>query len=107
MLDAYLWGKVERISPEAPVPVVHVQKKDKRLGGAANVALNVQSLGAAPILCSVIGDDPEGESLLSMLASLNMSGEGIVRSRSRITTIKHRIMSGAHHMLRVDECGRR
>src|SRR6188768_447417 len=67
MLDSYLWGKVERISPEAPVPVLHVQKRDKRLGGAANVALNVQSLGAIPVLCSVIGNDTEGNNFLSLL----------------------------------------
>ena len=57
MVDAYIWGAVERISPEAPVPVVRATKRDFRLGGAANVALNVQSLGAKPILCAVVGDD--------------------------------------------------
>ena len=54
MIDAYLWGKVERISPEAPVPIVHIQKKENRLGGAANVALNINSLGAKAIMCSVV-----------------------------------------------------
>jgi rfaE bifunctional protein kinase chain/domain len=103
MLDSYLWGKVERISPEAPVPILHVQKRDKRLGGAANVALNVQSLGAIPVLCSVIGEDAEGSNFLSLLEKSDLSQEGIVKSNSRITTIKHRVMSGAHHMLRVDE----
>jgi rfaE bifunctional protein kinase chain/domain len=103
MLDSYLWGKVERISPEAPVPVVHVHKRDKRLGGAANVALNVQSLGAIPVLCSVIGNDSEGNNFMSLLEQSNLSQQGIIRSLSRITTIKHRVMSGAHHMLRVDE----
>ena len=103
MLDSYLWGKVERISPEAPVPILHVQKRDKRLGGAANVALNVQSLGSTPILCSVIGNDVEGDNFISLLEKSNLSIEGIIKSEERITTIKHRVMSGAHHMLRVDE----
>ncbi len=61
MIDAYLWGKVERISPEAPVPVVHIQKKENRLGGAANVALNVNNLGAKAIMCSVVGDGAKGD----------------------------------------------
>ena len=57
MIDSYIWGKVDRISPEAPVPVVRVTKKENRLGGAANVALNIQALGASPYICAVIGDD--------------------------------------------------
>ena len=60
MIDSYLWGKSTRISPEAPVPIVNVVKREKRLGGAANVALNIQALGATPLLCSVIGDDTDG-----------------------------------------------
>src|ERR687886_194749 len=67
MIDSYLWGKVERISPEAPVPIVHVQNTDKRLGGAANVALNIKSLGATPILCSIIGNDLDGDNFLTLL----------------------------------------
>ena len=67
MLDSYIWGVVDRISPEAPVPVVSVKKKDYRLGGAGNVALNVQSLGAKPVLCSLIGNDDEGKKLLQCL----------------------------------------
>lgn len=103
MIDSYIWGKVDRISPEAPVPILNVQKREQRLGGAANVALNVQSLGATPILCSIIGNDLEGNNFLSLLSQSNLSTEGIIRSDSRITTIKHRIISGAHHMLRVDQ----
>ena len=60
MIDAYTWGEISRKSPEAPVPVIEVKKHEKRLGGAANVALNIQSLGANPILCSVIGNDNNG-----------------------------------------------
>jgi len=103
MIDSYLWGKVERISPEAPVPIVHVQKREMRLGGAANVALNVQSMGATPVLCSVIGDDLDGDNFMSLLERGKLPKEGIVRSSGRITTIKHRVISGAHHMLRVDQ----
>ncbi|WP_028981821.1 bifunctional heptose 7-phosphate kinase/heptose 1-phosphate adenyltransferase [Sporocytophaga myxococcoides] len=103
MIDSYLWGKVERISPEAPVPIINVQKKDQRLGGAANVALNVQSLGATPILCSVIGNDTEAKDFITLLEQNNLSTEGIIKSDSRITTIKHRVISGSYHMLRVDQ----
>jgi D-glycero-beta-D-manno-heptose-7-phosphate kinase len=103
MIDSYLWGKVERISPEAPVPIVHVQKREMRLGGAANVALNVQSMGATPVICSVIGDDMDGDNFLSLLDKGKLPKEGIVRSSRRITTIKHRVISGGHHMLRVDQ----
>jgi D-glycero-beta-D-manno-heptose-7-phosphate kinase len=66
MIDSYLWGRVSRISPEAPVPIVAVNKKENRLGGAANVAINIQALGATPILCSVIGNDSDSKSLVQM-----------------------------------------
>lgn len=102
MLDSYLWGSVDRISPEAPVPIVHVKKREQRLGGAANVALNIQSLGATPILCSVVGNDVEGKSLLSLIESHGLSSEGIVVLEDRPTTVKQRIISGSQHMLRVD-----
>lgn len=103
MIDSYLWGKVERISPEAPVPIVHVQQREKRLGGAANVAMNIQALGAEPVLCSVIGTDGSGTDLLNLLDSHQLSKEGILQSKDRITTIKHRILSGHQHILRVDQ----
>ena len=102
MLDAYLWGKVTRISPEAPVPIVSVVNQDERLGGAANVALNVQSLGATPILCSVIGNDEKGKIFSSLLKQQNLSDEGILVSTLRPTTVKTRIISGNQQMLRVD-----
>lgn len=103
MIDSYLWGKVERISPEAPVPILQVQKRESRLGGAANVALNVQSLGATPLLCSVIGKDMDGENLFRLMQENKLNTAGLVGSEDRITTIKHRVMSGSHHMLRVDQ----
>lgn len=102
MVDSYLWGSVHRISPEAPVPVVNVQKREQRLGGAANVALNVQSLGAKPIICSVIGSDTEGENLLRLLEINRMSKSGIIQSMHRITTVKHRILAASQHLLRID-----
>jgi rfaE bifunctional protein kinase chain/domain len=103
MLDSYIWGAVERISPEAPVPVVSVKKKDYRLGGAANVALNIQSLGARPILCALIGDDLAGKKLMECMSKLSISTEGIILSKSRPTTEKTRIIARDQHVVRVDE----
>ncbi|HCM77354.1 MAG TPA: D-glycero-beta-D-manno-heptose-7-phosphate kinase [Cytophagales bacterium] len=103
MLDSYIWGSVDRISPEAPVPIVRVRKRDYRLGGAANVALNVQGLGAKPILCALIGDDDAGMKLLGCLDQQRMSKEGIVVSRNRPTTIKTRLIASHQHVVRVDE----
>jgi len=103
MIDAYMWGNVNRISPEAPVPIVAVNKKENRLGGAANVALNVQSLGANAILCSVIGDDEGSEVFIDLLKKQQLSSKGIIKSKNRITTVKTRIIGGNHQMLRVDE----
>jgi D-glycero-beta-D-manno-heptose-7-phosphate kinase len=103
MIDSYLWGKVDRISPEAPVPILHVEKREIRPGGAANVALNIKSLGATPLLCGLVGDDKDGADFLKILEDNNLPTEGIVASKDRVTTIKHRIISNAHHMLRVDQ----
>lgn len=103
MIDNYIWGKVHRISPEAPVPIVAVQKKEKRLGGAANVALNVQALGANPILCSVIGVDADGQTFLDLLKQQKLSQKGILKSRERITTSKTRVLGNNNQLLRIDE----
>ena len=103
MVDAYLWGNVSRISPEAPVPILAVSKKEKRLGGAANVALNVQAMGANPILCSVIGVDHEGIQFLDLLKAQRLSQKGILKCRDRITTTKTRIIGNNQQMIRVDE----
>ena len=102
MLDIYTKGKVERISPEAPVPIVSVTESFSRLGGAANVAQNLKSLGANPILCSVIGNDEKSNELLRLMQEQGMSTSGIVRSDERITSRKERIMSNKAQMLRVD-----
>jgi len=103
MIDNYVWGKVNRLSPEAPVPIVSVQQKEMRLGGAANVALNIQALGANPILCSVIGADLEGTAFLDLLKKQKLSPKGILKSRQRPTTIKTRIIGNNHQLVRVDE----
>ncbi len=103
MLDSYIWGTVERVSPEAPVPIVSVRKRDVRLGGAANVALNVQGLGAKPILCALIGDDDAGRKLIQNLNERGISKEGIVTSAERPTTVKTRVIASHQHVVRVDE----
>ena len=102
MLDIYMNGKVERISPEAPVPIVSVTKTFSRLGGAANVAQNLKALGAEPILCSVIGKDEKSNDLISLMLEYNMNTSGIVKSDDRITTTKVRIIGNNAQMLRVD-----
>ncbi len=103
MLDSYIWGVVERISPEAPVPIVTVKEKDFRLGGAGNVALNIQSLSAIPVLCSMIGNDDDGKKLLHRLDDKGISKEGIVVSHDRPTTVKTRVIASHQHVVRVDE----
>jgi D-glycero-beta-D-manno-heptose-7-phosphate kinase len=102
MIDRYLHGKVNRISPEAPVPVVELQKTEDRLGGAANVALNIKALGATPYLYSVIGADTEGGIFLELMQEKELPLMGILRSEERKTTVKTRIMAGTQQMLRVD-----
>lgn len=102
MIDSYLWGNVERISPEAPVPIVAVVKKENRLGGAANVALNIQALGATPIICSVVGEDNEGEEFIRLLRDQNISDKGILKVHHRPTTVKTRIIGSKQQILRID-----
>jgi rfaE bifunctional protein kinase chain/domain len=103
MVDAYLWGKVSRISPEAPVPILAGTQREHRLGGAANVALNLQALGAKPVLCSVIGNDREAEVFRRMLAAGGLTQEGMLADSTRITTTKTRVIAGTQHLLRIDE----
>ncbi len=103
MLDSYIWGAVERISPEAPVPVVNVKKRDVRLGGAANVALNIQALGAIPVLVALCGADDAGKRLREILKEQGMPTEGLVNSTTRPTTVKTRVIASSQHVVRVDE----
>ena len=102
MLDTYWWGKVDRISPEAPVPVVAVSKKEQRIGGAGNVALNVRSLGAKVSMLSVVGKDEDGEELTALLQQNDINTKYLVQSKERITTNKIRIISRNQHMMRLD-----
>ncbi len=102
MLDTYWWGNVERISPEAPVPVVAVSKREQRIGGAGNVALNVQALGASVAVLSILGDDEDGVQLKQLLQGKNIDTRFILESKKRITTNKIRIISRNQHMMRLD-----
>lgn len=103
IVDAYCRGTVSRVSPEAPVPILDVTSKEYRLGGAANVALNIKGLGAKPILCSVIGDDFGGKQVLKLMHEQGLSASGILQSEHRSTSVKTRLMSGHHQLLRMDE----
>lgn len=102
MLDTYWWGHTDRISPEAPVPIVSLDKKEIRVGGAANVALNTASLGAATTIISIIGDDMDGRSLAGLLAGHGINTSLLLPSKERITTNKTRIMSRNQQMMRLD-----
>lgn len=102
MIDAYTLGKVHRVSPEAPVPIVSLEKQEERLGGAANVALNLKALGADPVLCSVIGNDAQGQRLKLLMGDQHMSVAGIVSSNERVTTVKTRVIGNNQHLLRID-----
>lgn len=102
MLDTYWWGNVDRISPEAPVPVVAVSKKEQRIGGAGNVALNVCALGADVSIISVLGKDDDGEQLSRLLHENNIRTKYLVHSEHRVTTNKIRIISRNQQMMRLD-----
>lgn len=103
MIDSYLWGSVDRVSPEAPVPIVTLNKRENRLGGAANVALNIQNLGGIPVLCSMIGNDSKSELFFELLEEQGLTAEGIFTSEHRLTTVKFRVFGNNAQMLRVDE----
>lgn len=102
MLDTYMWGHVERISPEAPVPIVTVDKKEYRIGGASNVALNIASLGASVSMISVVGNDEEGKQLQQLLQQQDIKTDFLLNSPKRITTSKTRIISRNQQMMRLD-----
>ena len=102
MIDSYLWGNTHRVSPEAPVPIVNITKDEHRMGGAANVALNIKSLGATPIMLSVVGNDDMGGIYLDLLEFRKMSAAGIIRSKDRKTSQKTRVISHNQHVVRID-----
>ncbi|RIH64184.1 D-glycero-beta-D-manno-heptose-7-phosphate kinase [Mariniphaga sediminis] len=103
MVDTYMWGTVDRVSPEAPIPIVSVTHRESRLGGAANVSLNISALGAVPVLFSVIGDDDKGRKFQKMIRKNNLPEHGIFMDPNRVTTVKSRIIGKGQHIARVDE----
>jgi len=103
MVDRYIYGRIDRISPEAPVPIVTPVNREERLGGAANVALNVKALGGIPYLCSIVGKDPAGRIFYDGLQNEDISSSYIYQSDTRITTLKTRISSNQQQLIRVDE----
>ena len=102
ILDRYVWGSVDRISPEAPVPVVDVRRVEDRLGGAANVARNLRSIGARASLCGFIGDDDEGKAILSLLEKDGIDRDGVMIDRGRPTSLKTRVMASRQQIVRID-----
>lgn len=103
MIDSYMRGSVTRVSPEAPVPIINLKKTEDRLGGASNVALNLLELGAKPILCTVIGEDKGADTFNLLLKERDLSNEGIVYSKNRVTTVKTRVIGNHQQLLRIDD----
>lgn len=102
MLDLYYFGDVKRISPEAPVQVFEKNSSEVKLGGAANVGLNIKSLGASPYMIGVVGKDEEGKKLKNIFHELGINTEGIIEIDERPTTCKTRVIASSHHLLRID-----
>ncbi len=102
MLDRYWWGNVNRISPEAPVPVVNLTGTTMVAGGAANVAANVSGLGAKPLLVGIIGDDADGSIFPEILSASNVSGDYLYKIKTRLTTVKTRIVGHNQQIVRID-----
>ncbi|WKZ68561.1 MAG: D-glycero-beta-D-manno-heptose-7-phosphate kinase [Melioribacteraceae bacterium] len=103
MLDCYFWGDVKRISPEAPVPVVEIDDEFFRFGGAANVALNISSLGGIPIPLGVVGNDNDGNIFQKLIDEKNIDSSGLIIDNSRPTTAKTRVIAGKQHIVRIDK----
>ncbi|MEK6572515.1 MAG: D-glycero-beta-D-manno-heptose-7-phosphate kinase [Bacteroidota bacterium] len=102
MLDRYFWGSVARISPEAPVPVVEIESESARLGGAANVAHNIKSLGGEPMLIGVVGNDNSGNLLRDILIENRFTPAGLIVDATRPTTVKTRVIAHSQHVVRID-----
>ena len=102
ILDQYIWGNVERISPEAPIPVVDVVRESVALGGAANVANNIAAVGAKADICGLIGDDFNGRQLLEMLKAKNIGADAVLSVADRMTTLKSRVVAHKQQIVRVD-----
>lgn len=102
MIDSYIFGKVERISPEAPVPIVNIERKENRPGGAANVALNVKALGAQAFLVAATGKDPEAKLFRAMMEENGVNCQGLLPIDQKPTTIKTRVIGNNYQLLRID-----
>ncbi|MEY4667379.1 MAG: ADP-heptose synthase, biproductal sugar kinase/a denylyltransferase [Pseudomonadota bacterium] len=102
ILDRYIWGKVDRISPEAPVPVVEVVKTEGRLGGAGNVVRNLATIGAKPSVCGLIGDDEDGRELMALFDEIGADVSGVVVDSARPTTLKTRVIAATQQIVRID-----
>ena len=102
MLDYYSWGKVDRISPEAPIPVMQVLREDRRLGGAGNVVMNLTTLGAEVLVCGVTGKDETGECIRKLLTENGVDHSGVIISENYKSCLKHRMIAGQTHLLRMD-----
>ena len=102
MIDSYTLGRIERKSPEAPVPIINVEKEKIKLGGAANVALNIKSIGLEPVLCTVIGQDSEGQDFIRLCKKNNLNTNGVITDSSRKTTNKNRVIVDDKHIVRID-----
>jgi rfaE bifunctional protein kinase chain/domain len=103
MLDGYFWGDVTRVSPEAPVPVVEIDNEFFRFGGAANVALNISSIGGNPLPIGIIGNDRDGKTFLSLMDKADLNSDGIFYDEHRPTTTKTRVIAGKQHVVRIDK----
>lgn len=102
ILDRYIWGKVDRISPEAPVPVVEVVKTEGRLGGAGNVVRNLATIGAKPSVCGLIGDDEDGRDLMALFKEIGANTDGVIVDKARPTTVKTRVIAATQQIVRID-----
>jgi rfaE bifunctional protein kinase chain/domain len=102
MLDHYIWSSVERISPEAPVPIAMMRDESYQLGGAGNVAINIRQLGGVPVIFGAVGRDNYGRQVIEILESNQMPIDGVIVDQSRPTTVKTRVIADNHHLLRID-----
>ena len=102
ILDRYIWGKVERISPEAPVPVVEVQRTEDRLGGAGNVVRNLATIGAKPTVCGIVGSDEDAQAMLRLFAEIGADVRGVIVDDSRPTVLKTRVIAHTQQIVRID-----
>jgi D-glycero-beta-D-manno-heptose-7-phosphate kinase len=102
MIDRYYWGNVHRVSPEAPVPVVEVESESVRLGGAANVASNIQALGGSAVMVGLVGNDHPGEQLQALLRERGFDTSAVLIDKGRPTTVKTRVIAHGQHVVRID-----